>query len=141
MRLRECLIAVVGAVLLTASPDPVQAQTQSQAQTGNYGRIVSYNRPSIRLYDANGRLQETVPRNQMSRDITIVDIRSGGGLGIIFENRLLYVRGIDVQFELNNSGVAACNAASGAQQRAEGAMSTGTYAGGGSSRDCRVGGN
>jgi hypothetical protein len=137
MRLRECLIAAIGALLFTALPDPAQAQPQ----TGNYGRIVSYNRPTIRLYDADGRLQETVPRDEMSRNITIVDIRSGGGLGIIFENRVLYVRGIDVEFELNNSGVAACNSAGAAQQRAEGAMSTGTYAGGGSSRDCRVGGS
>ena len=136
MRLRNCLIAAVGAVLLASSPAPIEAQTQ----TGNYGRIVSYNRPAIRLYDANGRLQETVRREEMTPNITIVDIRSGGGLGVIFEGRVLYVRGIDVEFELNSSGTARCNSAGGGQQRAEGAMSTGTYAGGGSSRDCRVGG-
>lgn len=127
-----CLACTLPAAMAAS---PVVAQTA----TGNYGRITAYNRPTIRLYDANGRTLDQMSRGDMPANATIVDMRSGGGLGIIMDGEVVYVRGIDVDFELNQAGSARCTPA-GSSTRAEGQISTGTYAGGGSSTDCRLGG-
>ena len=117
---------------------PIQATAQTA--TGNFGRITAYNRPQIRLFDADGRALERVDRGDLPDNATIVDIRPGGGLGILIDGSVVYIRGIDVEFELNAAGTARCAPTSGSA-RAEGQISTGTYAGGGSSTDCRLGGS
>lgn len=129
-----CLACSLPVAMAVTAP-PAYAQTA----TGNFGRITAYNRPTIRLYDANGRALDQIPRNNMPANATIVDMRSGGGLGIIMDGEVVYLRGIDVEFELNQAGSARCAPAS-SSTRAEGQISTGTYAGGGSSTDCRLGG-
>lgn len=133
MRVPNLLLAAVAALCLCT---PLEAA----AQTGNFGRITAYNRPQIRLFDANGRAVETVPRGDLPANATIVDIRPGGGLGIQLDGTVVYVRGIDVEFDLNEAGSARCTPAS-SSTRAEGQISTGTYAGGGASTDCRLGGS
>lgn len=131
MRVRNLLLAAVVALVVAG---PIEAA----AQTGNFGRITAYNRSQIRLFDANGRSIETVRRGDLPANATIVDIRPGGGLGIVLDGDVVYVRGIDVEFDLNEAGSARCAPAS-SSTRAEGQISTGTYAGGGASTDCRLG--
>lgn len=131
MRVRNLLLTAIVAIVVAG---PIEAM----AQTGDFGRITAYNRPQIRLFDANGRAVDTVPRGDLPANATIVDIRPGGGLGIRVGGEVVYVRGIDVEFDLNDAGSARCAPAS-SSTRAEGQISTGTYAGGGASTDCRLG--
>ena len=135
MRLRNLMLTAAVALAVCG---PLEAFAQTA--TGNLGRITAYNRTQIRLFDANGRSVDTVSRGDLPANATIVDIRPGGGLGIIIDGDVVYVRGIDVEFDLNDAGTARCAPAS-SSTRAEGQISTGTYAGGGSSTDCRLGGS
>ena len=112
-----------------------------QAQDTVLGRITAYNRPELRAFDADGRpLSERIRSSSLPANAPIVALRPGGGVGIRHGGQIVYLRGIDVEFELNDAGTAQCLAAGGAT-RESGAISTGTYAGGGSSRDCRLGGS
>lgn len=133
MRAPDLMLAALAALVI-AGPLPAVAQTA----TGNYGRITAYNRAQIRVFDAEGRALERMDRGDLPANAVIVDIRPGGGLGILVDGSVVYVRGIDVEFDLNEAGAARCAPASGAG-RAEGQISTGTYAGGGASTDCRLG--
>lgn len=133
MHAHKLVLAALAALTLSL---PLDVMAQG---TGNYGRITAYNRPQIRLYDADGRAAGRMERGDLPANATIVDIRPGGGLGIILDGEVFYIRGIDVEFELNAAGSARCSPAS-SSTRAEGQISTGTYAGGGSSTDCRLGG-
>lgn len=129
MRLPSLLLAAV----LVAAP------LAAAAQDGNFGRVTRYNREQVRLFNADGTSAGRADRDDLPANATIVDIRPGGGLGIQHGGRVVYVRGIDVEFQLNEAGSARC-ASAGGGQRADGDLSTGTYAGGGSSQDCRIGG-
>ncbi len=125
----------LAALLADSTPAVVQAQDTV------LGRVTAYNRAELRGFDAEG---QALPERLRSRDLPanapIVALRPGGGVGIRHGGQIIYLRGIDVEFELNDAGSAQCLAAGGAT-RESGAISTGTYAGGGSSRDCRLGGS
>ncbi|WP_296817751.1 hypothetical protein [Brevundimonas sp.] len=123
------------AALLAATPAFVQAQDTV------LGRVTAYNRAELRAFDSDGRpLGQPIRSRDLPANAPIVALRPGGGVGIRHGGQIIFLRGIDVEFQLNESGSAQCLAASGAT-RESGAISTGTYAGGGSSRDCRLGGS
>jgi hypothetical protein len=129
-------VALVSSAFLAATPAGTQAQT--------FGRVTAYNADSLRTYNADGgRRSPGTPASQLPNPpIAIVDIQPGGRIGIVNRgNERIYVRGMDVEFELNDAGreLAGCRPVV-SNNRAAGTVVAGTRAGGGSSTDCIAGG-
>jgi len=114
------------------------APVSTQAQT--LGRITAYHADPLRTYDADGgRISAATPRSNFPATPTpIVAVRPGGRIGVTDNTgQVVFLRGIDVDFELNDAGRALTECRPvGSSNRASGAVVVGTRAGGGSSTDC-----
>lgn len=132
MALHKTLLALLTSAALLAVPAVVQAQEA-------LGVITAYKRDSLRAFDAEGRpLPAPVRASDLPANAPIVATLPGGGLGVRHNGQVIYLRGIDVDFQLTGGDAERCLATTSAA-RPDGALSTGTHAGGGTSRDCRVG--
>lgn len=124
--------ALVSGAILASSPIAALAQT--------LGQVTAYNDATLRTYNPDGGRRSTAtPISELATTPTaIVDIQSGGRIGINDRNgQRVFVRGMDVDFELNDLGRAraGCQPVTSAN-RAAGAVVAGQRAGGGSSTDC-----
>lgn len=126
--------AFLGAALLVAAPTFAIAQ--------NYGRVTAYNAETLRTYNQDGsRRDAAMPRADLPQTPTTIVAVQSGRVGVRGrDNSTIFLRGLDIDFELNDAGRAqtACRPVASAN-RAGGAVVAGTRAGGGSSTDCSTG--
>lgn len=127
--------ALISGAILASVPFAGMAQT--------LGQVTAYNDTTLRTYNPDGgRRSSATPVSELiSPPTAIVDIQSGGRIGIIDRNgQRVFVRGMDVDFELNDLGRAraGCQPVASANRPA-GAVVAGQRAGGGSSTDCAAG--
>jgi len=105
------------------------------------GAITAYKPEMLRVYSQTGvRLDGQRSRADLPPlPTTIVAIGDGGQLGVRSGNTNIFLRGMDVDFTLNEAGRAriGCSQVS-AGVRPQGAVVPGPRAGGGSSDDCLV---
>lgn len=125
-------VALISGAILASTPIAALAQT--------LGQVTAYNDATLRTYNPDGgRRSATTPISDLAAPPTaIVDIQSGGRIGIVDRNgQRVFVRGMDVDFTLNELGRAraGCQPVASANRPA-GAVVAGQRAGGGSSTDC-----
>ena len=101
------------------------------------GRVVRYKVAEVRTYSTDGRpTGERVAASQLPAGAEIVEARSSGLIGIRTPRGVVYLRGIDLDFQLHNAPAEVCRPVAVAG-RSSGSVVAGTTAGGGSSRDCQ----
>lgn len=101
------------------------------------GRVIRYRVAEVRLYDETGRpTGERRAASQLPAGADILEARSGGLIAIRTAAGPVYLRGIDVEFQLNNAVGEVCRPVV-VPGRGAGTVTAGTNAGGGSSRDCQ----
>ena len=101
------------------------------------GRVIRYKVAEVRTYPADGRpTGARVSASQLPAGAEIIEARQSGLIGIRTPGGPVYLRGIDLDFQLDNAPTEVCRPVVVAG-RSGGTVVAGTTAGGGSSRDCQ----
>jgi len=97
------------------------------------GMVVKYLRPQLHTFDAHGQPIGTVASSDLKAPTPIVAMGVGGSIGITYQGKTVFLRGLDVQ----TTGVNATCAPVQGTARATGSSYAATNMGLGGAADCQ----
>jgi hypothetical protein len=97
------------------------------------GTVVSALRPQLRMFDDKGQPAGTVAAADLKLPQPIVAMGAGGSIGVKYQGKTVFLRGLDVQTQGLNAACAPVQSAA----RSSGSAYAATTAGLGGASDCR----